>query len=304
MNQENPFGLEGQRDQSVSLSAVLAVLYMWFKSNSTINLLSAIAISVSSALIWYGGNRKEPCFPIQSMFLGGFCVTVSVVALTMLIEYVIKCRVGYENVMEIDSPRLMFACFVVGVKVIGVAAFLLWSLVGIVYIAEARSNDDCTFTTGVLWMFTMQMIFVLMCCCVASITTCTAVRAARRRRMPRARPVIPIKPQAYAEGLFDDKDDAQCAICLDSYTEGVLIQRLPCDHYFHSSCIAAWIDRSDLCPLCKISFVERPAEAAPAAGAAGAAAGGGGHAAGAAAAGNAPGAIDDNNIDYTEDSSY
>jgi hypothetical protein len=241
------------------------------------------------------------------MFLGGFCVTVSVVALTMLIEYVIKCRVGYENVTEIDSPRLMFACFVVGVKVIAVAAFLLWSLVGIMYVAEARSNDDCTFTTGVLWMFTMQMIFVLMCCCVASITVCTAIRAARRRRLPRVRPIIPIKAEAYVEGLFADNDDAQCAICLDPYVRGVMVQRLPCDHYFHSSCISAWIERSDLCPLCKVSFVERgdAADAHGANNAAAAAVAGGAGAAGAGAAGAAAvAAAGDDNDDYTDDSSY
>jgi hypothetical protein len=305
----NPFD-GADHEPSVSLSAVLAVLYMWFKSNSTINLLSAIAISVSSALIWYSGNRSEPCYATQSMFLGGFCVASSTVALTMLTEYLIKCRVGYENVTEISSPRLMFACCCVGVKSIAVVAFLLWSLVGIIYIAEARSNDDCTFTTGVLWMFTMHMIFVLMCCCVASITVCTAIRAARRRRLPRVRPIIPIKAEAYVEGLFADNDDAQCAICLDPYVRGVMVQRLPCDHYFHSSCISAWIERSDLCPLCKVSFVERPeggdaADAHGANNAAAAAVAGGAGAAGAGAAGAAAvAAAGDDNDDYTDDSSY
>lgn len=49
-----------------------------------------------------------------------------------------------------------------------------------------------------------------------------------------------------------------CSICFCEYLEGDLIVRLPCDrekHIFHDKCIKIWLDRNDLCPLCKSNIV-------------------------------------------------
>ena len=49
----------------------------------------------------------------------------------------------------------------------------------------------------------------------------------------------------------------ECTICLDEFTHGVRCRQLPCDHVFHSTCIAKWlIERSAVCPLCKLDLYE------------------------------------------------
>jgi hypothetical protein len=49
----------------------------------------------------------------------------------------------------------------------------------------------------------------------------------------------------------------ECTICLDEFTPGVRCRQLPCDHVFHSTCIAKWlIERSAVCPLCKLDLYE------------------------------------------------
>jgi flagellar basal body-associated protein FliL len=49
----------------------------------------------------------------------------------------------------------------------------------------------------------------------------------------------------------------ECTICLDEFHVGVRCRQLPCQHVFHSTCIARWlIERSAVCPLCKMDLFE------------------------------------------------
>lgn len=51
--------------------------------------------------------------------------------------------------------------------------------------------------------------------------------------------------------------DNTCTICLDDFNPGDKLRCLPCQHYFHSPCIARWLtERSATCPLCKIDLYE------------------------------------------------
>lgn len=53
----------------------------------------------------------------------------------------------------------------------------------------------------------------------------------------------------------------ECTICLDEFTPGIRVRQLPCGHVFHSTCIARWfIERSAVCPLCKLDLYEEPIE--------------------------------------------
>ncbi|KAK4842588.1 hypothetical protein QYF36_024250 [Acer negundo] len=45
--------------------------------------------------------------------------------------------------------------------------------------------------------------------------------------------------------------EEQCAICLVRFGVGKEIHRTPCVHDFHRTCIAKWLKRSHLCPLCR-----------------------------------------------------
>nr|CEL67414.1 TPA: Zinc finger (C3HC4 RING finger) protein, related [Neospora caninum Liverpool] len=50
-------------------------------------------------------------------------------------------------------------------------------------------------------------------------------------------------------------DEIMCAICLCEFEENDWIRRLPCQHFFHSACIARWLRSHASCPLrCHVNF--------------------------------------------------
>ncbi|XP_074566711.1 E3 ubiquitin protein ligase RIE1-like [Curcuma longa] len=51
-------------------------------------------------------------------------------------------------------------------------------------------------------------------------------------------------------------EDAECCICLTPYEEGVELLAMPCNHHFHSSCIAKWLRIHATCPLCKYNILK------------------------------------------------
>ncbi|CAN6457596.1 unnamed protein product [Victoria cruziana] len=47
-------------------------------------------------------------------------------------------------------------------------------------------------------------------------------------------------------------DDILCAICLQDFSEGDTIRRLPkCRHHFHMACIDRWLATEASCPTCR-----------------------------------------------------
>jgi len=44
---------------------------------------------------------------------------------------------------------------------------------------------------------------------------------------------------------------SECALCLEEYTEGEEVLKLPCPHLFHEGCIGPWFVKSLSCPLCQ-----------------------------------------------------
>mmetsp|Transcript_56080 Transcript_56080/g.88880 ORF Transcript_56080/g.88880 Transcript_56080/m.88880 type:complete len:355 (-) Transcript_56080:204-1268(-) len=42
----------------------------------------------------------------------------------------------------------------------------------------------------------------------------------------------------------------ECPMCLDEFTQGEEVLRLPCDHLFHESCLGPWLLKSLQCPMC------------------------------------------------------
>eukprot|EP00918_Siedleckia_nematoides_P041577 GHVU01090446.1.p1 GENE.GHVU01090446.1~~GHVU01090446.1.p1 ORF type:complete len:154 (+),score=16.05 GHVU01090446.1:71-532(+) len=45
--------------------------------------------------------------------------------------------------------------------------------------------------------------------------------------------------------------DVRCEICQADYEVGEETKRLPCKHFFHSTCIQPWLDKTNTCPLCR-----------------------------------------------------
>ncbi|XP_063172893.1 E3 ubiquitin-protein ligase RNF115 isoform X2 [Candoia aspera] len=46
----------------------------------------------------------------------------------------------------------------------------------------------------------------------------------------------------------------ECPVCKDDYTVAEQVRQLPCNHYFHSSCIVPWLELHDTCPVCRKSL--------------------------------------------------
>lgn len=50
---------------------------------------------------------------------------------------------------------------------------------------------------------------------------------------------------------FESAEQQQCSICLEGYQEGELLTALRCSHFFHIDCLARWMQRATICPLCR-----------------------------------------------------
>lgn len=48
-----------------------------------------------------------------------------------------------------------------------------------------------------------------------------------------------------------DHNGLACAICKDLLTVGNVVNRLPCLHLYHPSCIKPWLSNRNTCPLCR-----------------------------------------------------
>jgi hypothetical protein len=54
----------------------------------------------------------------------------------------------------------------------------------------------------------------------------------------------------------EDATPCECSICLDDLLHGDHVRRLPCNHVYHSNCIAKWlVERHSTCPLCKFDLM-------------------------------------------------
>ena len=62
------------------------------------------------------------------------------------------------------------------------------------------------------------------------------------------------------DNLVDEDEDESfdCTICLASVDDGDMVGILPCSHIFHSECLAQWIQRRNVCPLCQTAEIASP----------------------------------------------
>jgi Ring finger domain len=58
-------------------------------------------------------------------------------------------------------------------------------------------------------------------------------------------------------GHEEPVDDSTCAICLDAFLVGELVNHssLECKHIFHKDCLLGWLDQHDVCPCCRSTMV-------------------------------------------------
>jgi E3 ubiquitin-protein ligase RNF115/126 len=62
------------------------------------------------------------------------------------------------------------------------------------------------------------------------------------------------------KNMLDEKGKAECSICMDNVELGDQVTVLPCTHWFHETCITAWLKEHDTCPHCR-KGISTPPEA-------------------------------------------
>ncbi|XP_020594674.1 probable E3 ubiquitin-protein ligase XERICO, partial [Phalaenopsis equestris] len=65
-----------------------------------------------------------------------------------------------------------------------------------------------------------------------------------------------IKPVRFGSAFgcrrLEDHQHGDCRVCLARFEPESVVNRLPCGHLFHQSCVERWIEyRNNTCPLCR-----------------------------------------------------
>jgi hypothetical protein len=53
-----------------------------------------------------------------------------------------------------------------------------------------------------------------------------------------------------------DTDTDDCPICLDTMDNIQNISTLKCNHKYHTFCLNLWLDRKQICPLCRMNVMD------------------------------------------------
>lgn len=70
--------------------------------------------------------------------------------------------------------------------------------------------------------------------------------------------------KAVDQSMMGDDGNAECSICMDNVEVGMEVTMLPCNHWFHGQCIAAWLAQHGTCPHCRHSITAPAPVPAPA----------------------------------------
>jgi len=55
---------------------------------------------------------------------------------------------------------------------------------------------------------------------------------------------------------YEKRDENICPICLLEFKEEDILIRFSCkEHIFHKKCLCTWLEKSDICPLCKKTLI-------------------------------------------------
>lgn len=105
----------------------------------------------------------------------------------------------------------------------------------------------------------MILIAPLLCCCLPCLIRVLMRVAAAKNAVKGAteRDLETLPSAKYHQGMFEDDENAQCAICLSGYSENEIIRQLPCDtrHHFHKGCVDEWLLLNASCPICRASIL-------------------------------------------------
>jgi E3 ubiquitin-protein ligase RNF115/126 len=60
------------------------------------------------------------------------------------------------------------------------------------------------------------------------------------------------------ESMLGPEHTAECSICMDEVNIGEEVTELPCKHWFHHTCVSAWLLEHDTCPHCRKGITKAP----------------------------------------------
>ena len=99
----------------------------------------------------------------------------------------------------------------------------------------------------VLYIFAKLFFFLVKCCGFELLPA----ENERLARLPIVKDYLKTKARAF--DYKKDMDVPTCSICLEDYNEQNKdkIAELNCNHIFHLDCLNEWIDKNDICPMCR-----------------------------------------------------
>lgn len=103
-----------------------------------------------------------------------------------------------------------------------------------------QSNSENSNNNQTLPYLAISLILALSFC-----SNCFRVNCFKNNRN-----VKKIKLSSLNNELIED-----CSICLNSFSNDDNITCLPCNHYYHTTCINEWFKRSNTCPKCRIDLI-------------------------------------------------
>ncbi|RWR97089.1 zinc finger protein [Cinnamomum micranthum f. kanehirae] len=57
--------------------------------------------------------------------------------------------------------------------------------------------------------------------------------------------------------LFCGPTVHECSVCLTRFEPDLVVNRIPCGHFFHRRCLGRWLDYwNTMCPLCRTSLIQ------------------------------------------------
>ncbi|GFY82521.1 RING/U-box superfamily protein [Actinidia rufa] len=75
--------------------------------------------------------------------------------------------------------------------------------------------------------------------------------SSKREAPPAAVSFVNSLPSVVINEEHEKQDGLACAICKDFLSVGTVVNRLPCFHLYHPSCILPWLRARNSCPLCR-----------------------------------------------------
>jgi E3 ubiquitin-protein ligase RNF115/126 len=63
------------------------------------------------------------------------------------------------------------------------------------------------------------------------------------------------------EKMLGDDGKGECSVCMDDVQLGEEVVSLPCNHWFHETCVGLWLSEHNTCPICRKGIDSQPTQA-------------------------------------------